>query len=560
MRLRHARVLTAGLAVAGCLAAGPAGVEAEITDQETSFYDVAVDAEGRILVAGTSRTPPYQDSGVPFVARYLGDGTVDPSFGESGITAPARGPLAVLADGRIIAGERRLLADGTIDRTYGIDGVAEGPPPRQGSSADFNVSGQQAVDANGRVVVPGTHGYASQERFAVARMTANGMLDTSFGDNGVAAVDVAPAEERASAVAVRPDGRILIAGVVRTAFAATQLNDDGSPDLGFGGDGAAVYPTTNPNPPVPPAVDYGTVAPYVIAVRPDGTALLAGTSAAVYLGHTTYETTCTGSVLAAVTPSGSLDPSFGTGGVMTSAPYCFADLGLLPSGGAVIAARAGRPDPFAWQSRYVAEGTLDEDFVLPRRARRIANLPTASGGLAVLEDGGVVTAGTTSVKRCSRECGSGREVAVLARQLPDGDLDPSFGDRGIVTFPQLKICDQPLRPCPPRQIFRKMVAHGLPPKARVSDSGAQVRARCRLRISERCHLRLVMKQRTGGPAIARGRRIGVDAGRTRLTTLPLTPTAARGLKRDGRAVIEARVDTAHQRPVVASARISVVGQ
>ena len=531
-------------------------------DFETSFPEVAIDAQSRILVAGVSRNLD-QDSGVPFVARYLADGTLDLSFGEDGFTAPARGPLAVLADGRIIAGERRLLADGTIDRTYGIDGVAEGPPPRQASSTDFNVSGQQAVDANGRVVVPGTLGYASQERFAVARMTANGMLDTSFGDNGVAAVDVAPAEERASAVAVRPDGRILVAGVVRTAFAAAQLNDDGSPDLGFVGDGAEVYPTTNPNPPVPPRVDYGTVAPYVIAVRPDGTALLAGTSAAVYLGHITYETTCTGSVLAVVAPSGSLDPSFGTGGVAMSAPYCFADLGLLPSGGAVIAASAGRPDPLAWQSRYAADGTLDEDFVLPRRAQRIANLPTGSAGVAVFDDGAVVTAGlVTRGPECDEglyACSARPSIAVLTKLTPAGRLDPDFGDRGIVTFPQLKICNQPLRPCPPRQIFRKMVAHGLPPTARVSDSGAQVRARCRLRISERCRLRLVLRLKPGGPAIARGRRIGVDAGRTRLTTLPPTPTAARRLKRDGRAVIEARVDTAHQLPVVASAQISVLG-
>src|SRR5204862_3866691 len=82
--------------------------------------------------------------------------------------------------------------------------------------------------------------------FVVARYDASGVLDPSFGNNGVTTLDFDNHADFATAVALNYDAtKILVAGTTsfgsralpNSDFALTQLNADGTPDTSFSQDG-----------------------------------------------------------------------------------------------------------------------------------------------------------------------------------------------------------------------------------------------------------------------------------------------------------------------------------
>jgi uncharacterized delta-60 repeat protein len=128
---------------------------------------------------------------------------------------------------------------------------------------------------------------------AVAALAAPGAPDRTFGDGG-RQVLVQPGADRAGAVALAPDGRILVVGDggPDSAMTVTRLAPDGTPDATFGEGGTR-------------RVDLGgRETGDAVAVAPDGSVVAAGS------------TTVGGNVLVLrLTPSGEPDPSWGPGGV-----------------------------------------------------------------------------------------------------------------------------------------------------------------------------------------------------------------------------------------------------
>jgi uncharacterized delta-60 repeat protein len=197
------------------------------------------------------------------VFRYLPDGTLDPSFGERGFaelqigTVSFANAVAVQRDGRIVvAGEgscpraicfaaARFMPDGTVDRSFGEGGVVRTMFSQCGCRA-YDV----AVQQDGRIVLAGMRqrgGDAQDdELFAVARYLPDGRLDQTFSGDGRASVDFGFGDDEAFAVAVQPDGRLVVAGGgtrnrYRTEddFAFARFRRDGTLDRSFSGDGRA---------------------------------------------------------------------------------------------------------------------------------------------------------------------------------------------------------------------------------------------------------------------------------------------------------------------------------
>ena len=157
---------------------GSAGIVT--TDFSASSYESASDVrelpDGRLLVAGTA-------NGDFALARYLADGSLDPSFGRWGRvttdlgdhTPDTAATLAVQSDGRIIVGGMsepngsnlggfalvRYLPDGDVDPTFGIDGRIT---TQVSPYSDAGVGGL-AVQADGLIVAGGGPTYA----FMIAR-------------------------------------------------------------------------------------------------------------------------------------------------------------------------------------------------------------------------------------------------------------------------------------------------------------------------------------------------------------------------------------------------------
>ncbi len=187
---------------------------------------MAVDRQGRILVAGyTSGTLGRAVA----VGRYLADGSPDLSFGDQGITLTGIGKDALARsmvldpEGRIIvvgsytsdSGQAgvvllRYLSSGVLDTTFGQAGVAVSADARP--SEGFGVRLQD----DGAILVAGSVGDKGSRDTALFRFTAAGRPDLSFAENGVLVSSVSPGDDMALAVAVRKD-TICISGFSTTA-------------------------------------------------------------------------------------------------------------------------------------------------------------------------------------------------------------------------------------------------------------------------------------------------------------------------------------------------------
>jgi uncharacterized delta-60 repeat protein len=257
---------------------------------------VAVQTDGKIVVVGSARSSGVWEQVA--MARYLPAGGLDPTFGVGGIvTTPVLDPpvgmdrasyaedVAVQPDGRIVVvgwvgpGEvlfiARYLTDGRLDPTFGRgDGVKfSGGTHRQGFAL--------ALQPDGRIVVAGHESEWNQplsqldEYVMVARFLKDGRPDLAFGDRGLVRV----AEDGVGQdVAVAPDGTIVVAATFMSTdqtvggrFTVARLRSDGSLDDPFGGGDAIAWTTFVPG--------EWTDA-LGVAIQPDGRIVAAGWSGA----------------------------------------------------------------------------------------------------------------------------------------------------------------------------------------------------------------------------------------------------------------------------------------
>ncbi|MCS6926252.1 MAG: delta-60 repeat domain-containing protein [Candidatus Binatia bacterium] len=135
-----------------------------------------------------------------------------------------------------------------------------------------------------------------------------------------------------------------------------------------------------------------------------------------------------GFVLVRYQPDGSLDPSFGTGGTVTTAISGTGDfasaLAVQADGKLVVAGYVSMAPQYSIALlRYNPDGTLDTAF--GENGKVTTGDSHVASGLALQADGKIVVAG-------SFNDGANNEFLLL-RYDPDGGLDPTFGIDGKVT-------------------------------------------------------------------------------------------------------------------------------
>ena len=165
------------------------------------IYDIAVQPNGKIVAVGDS-----YERGTPndtfALARYTRSGALDQTFGTGGkVTTDFRRPstafaVALQPDGRIVAAGgdsggialARYNANGSLDPTFGDGG-------RVVTDLQSHVQWASAIviQPDGKLVVSGsTRQLGSYADFLVARYTASGALDQSFGNGGIVSTDFQP--------------------------------------------------------------------------------------------------------------------------------------------------------------------------------------------------------------------------------------------------------------------------------------------------------------------------------------------------------------------------------
>ena len=127
-------------------------------------------------------------------------------------------------------------AAGDLDTSFGNDGKVF---TNLGSGTEF--TSDAALQANGKIVVAGVNApVAGSPDFAVLRYDRIGTLDPTFGTGGVVLTDIASSFDFAHAVAIQPNGKIVVAGNAGSDFALARYNADGSLDSSFGSGGKVV--------------------------------------------------------------------------------------------------------------------------------------------------------------------------------------------------------------------------------------------------------------------------------------------------------------------------------
>ncbi|NWF90888.1 MAG: T9SS type A sorting domain-containing protein [Ignavibacteriaceae bacterium] len=363
---------------------------------------------------------------------YSQEGVLDPIFGVNGIVNIGFGVFGsydigtcmdIQSDGKIVVAGysedkialARLNTDGTLDNTFGSGGKIITYVYSGGSiPADIQIQN------DGKIIVVGyTYDNNGDSYFVVLRYNSDGTIDNTFSDDGKFIGDFGGSHNTAHSLAIQIDGKILVAGeasstaIVSTVqMAVLRLNTNGTLDNNFGTSGKVLINFSNSSSSIS-SIAIKTVNLFnqkiILAGNVDPTS-----------GSRDF-------ALVQLTLSGTLDNSFGAGGIVTTAISSDHDAitGLkIQSDGKILV--VGSTDFFKIAlARYNEDGSLDNTF---------------SG------DGKVVTTLSENVRISDVVIQSNNKIIVignyfigyqsdilLVRYSSSGALDYSFGTNGYLT-------------------------------------------------------------------------------------------------------------------------------
>jgi uncharacterized delta-60 repeat protein len=358
-------------------------------------------------------------------------GRLDPRFGEDGVRRTSFGAradagiveLLVQHDGKMVAvGTRYTGVDSNRWRyhivlaRYEQRGELDNRFGNHGTLVSLEASATAAaVQRDGKLVIVGAIDVPSTDAqdLLVLRLRPDGTRDPTFGKDGVATADLAPASpdvDFACAVAIQPDGRVVVAAQTDRSGSATgdslalvRFDTGGRLDRSFGTNGVAVPRSA------------ASRSPRALLVQQTGRIVVGGGDG----------TTSGRAFIARFHADGRVDRSIGTRGEVL--PGHGAVRALLPTGdgGFVAVGSLDRHGGFASATRFDSRGGVDSSFgAHGRTTTAVAGSMGSSGAYAAAFDARnrVVIAG-----------GNGGDFLVV-RLTPDGDLDRTFGGTGAVTL------------------------------------------------------------------------------------------------------------------------------
>jgi len=284
----------------------------QIGIDDASGNAIALQTDGKIIIAGYAVGVFHYDFAL---VRYNQNGTLDTIFGTNGKTITSLGlvddvinAIFIQPDGKIVAtgfaegyfGLARYNTSGILDTTFGTGGTV---------LTNFGSAGCEAkaiaIQTNGKIVVAGQawNSSGSIYTFKIMQFNSNGTLDTSFGTGGaIETVVGSHNDDRANAVAIQTDGKIIAAGWTYGDtgydFALVRYNINGTLDLNFGTAGKAIT-----------SISSGYDQAYAVTLQTDGKIVTSGYASNYLSGNF---------ALIRYNINGTLDNNFGTGGIVTT--------------------------------------------------------------------------------------------------------------------------------------------------------------------------------------------------------------------------------------------------
>ncbi|MBI4405852.1 MAG: hypothetical protein HY537_16960 [Deltaproteobacteria bacterium] len=365
----------------------------------------------------------------PLTGQGVNSGSLDLTFGNSGKLAVPIGNrddrafgAAIQEDGKIVLGGYafspttnydfalvRISPEGVLDSTFGTAGKVI-----TALSASNDRASGIAIQPDGKILAVGYTLNGSNYDFAVTRYDSAGMLDPAFGAGGKVTIDFASSTDYGFGIALDLSGRIVVGGYAYNGskfdFALARLMSNGSLDPSFNGTGKL---TTS--------IGNGSSYAYALAMQSDGKIIAAGSS---YNNNHNF-------TVARYTEDGGLDSSFGTAGkaiidfgIGDDIAYAIA---LDSVNNIVVAGRTRSMTQNVFGVvRLKTDGSLDSSFAGGgKTTTKVGTTQDEARSVAVMTNGKIITSGFSYSGATS--------TIALVRYLSQGTLDTSFGINGIMT-------------------------------------------------------------------------------------------------------------------------------
>ena len=386
-------------------------------------------------------------------AAHAAPGDLDPTFGQRGrvltnivlaypYALPYTQSIRVQPDGRILVCGRfwedgpstwfgtfiaRYLRDGALDPSFGDDGIVA--VPRLGSSGDWAVGADMVLQPDGKILLIGQDTFEDGE-IVVQRYTSSGIPDFTFGDEGTVVLPMVLELEsfaingmEGNSIALQPDGKIVVFGweyaltdPYYDAIVVFRLNADGSVDGSFGSAGTGSTTILN-----------GRATE--VLIQPGGKILLAGRLVNYARGVPPTP------LLARYNADGSPDSSFGTAGTVThrinDVNSGYESVALQPNGQVLAVGTTSTSQCPSFAVRYDTDGSLDTAF----GANGVVCFD--SSFLQSVRTVMVNPNGTVLVMGNAIDPASAGNAFAIVRLKSDGSVDPSFGEGGRSVLPVL---------------------------------------------------------------------------------------------------------------------------
>jgi uncharacterized delta-60 repeat protein len=392
---------------------------------------VAVQPDGKIVVLGSTFVGPATNQDFA-VARYNPDGTLDSTFGQDGRTTVDFGPsadigwsVALAPNGKIVLAGYAQRSDGTSDFAVAVlngDGSPDenfGPRGRRLVDLQSLDLGRSVAVANDKIIVVGSSAATSWD-MAIARLNFDGTLDPSFNGTGTKLIDFGDTYDLGWGVAIQADGKIAVSGRIQQTgtsgdFLVVRLNPDGSFDPAFNGTGKAT-------------VHFGS--------NEEGFGIALQAEKLVVVGQTFQSGTGQDFAVARLNADGTLDSTFGTGGMTTIDFGSPSDTGLslAVQGDKILAVGSSQQaGGSGWDfavARLNADGTLDTTFNGTGKATVDFGSSSDFGRSVAIQGDNIVLAGQTS------QAGTGSDFALArlfgrTKHLVQVDFRPGSGDTQV---------------------------------------------------------------------------------------------------------------------------------
>ncbi|MBK6902680.1 MAG: T9SS type A sorting domain-containing protein [Saprospirales bacterium] len=342
------------------------------------------------------------------LTRILQDGEPDQGFGSEGTAIIYFGGFNAIAEGAaiqtngklVVAGSAgrwnaviaRYLDDGSLDPSFGDGGKVVT------DFKDFSLLPTSMVLLpDDKIVLAGGGG----DYFSLLRYLPDGELDASFGENGLMKIEIGHYLAKCHALALQPDGKLVLGGIAFNDRFLARVNPDGGLDLTFGEGGLVINQDDEYFNPI---LD--------IKIQPDGKIVACG-----YNGGNGFN-------LFRYLPDGSPDYSFNFLGKAKTGLYEASSLLLLPDGKILVAGSTGTVKRNPKIVRFLPFGAIDLDFEFSDYFTSIQANFGYIEDIDLQDNGKIVYIGYVKIN----------QSLFIGRALPSGSIDSSFFETGHIIY------------------------------------------------------------------------------------------------------------------------------